>query len=186
MTTPVRPECRIETQRFFLRPLEISDASDAYLSWFKEPDVSRFIAAALSNPSHDDLEDYIASRMNRRDVLFMGIFLRDTREHIGNIKFEPLNESEGYAILGILLGTPKWRGKGVAKEVITASANWLARYRHVRKIYLGVDRRNHAAIQAYEKIGFHETRSGEVLTSSASNLAMVLLLSSPLKPVSHP
>lgn len=180
------PECRIETPRFLLRPLETSDVGQAYLSWFKDPDVSRFIVAAAASPSREDLEGFIAARRNRDDVLFLGVFLGETGEHIGNIKFEPLDESAGHAILGILIGAPDWRGKGVAREVIEASGNWLARHRSLRRLYLGVDRRNHAAIHAYEKIGFRETGDDALLKSSAANLAMVLLLNPPMNPENNP
>jgi ribosomal-protein-alanine N-acetyltransferase len=162
-----------------MRPLEISDVGEAYLSWFKDPDVNRFIIAAVASPSREDLENFILVRTNRKDVLFLGIFLRETGEHIGNIKFEPLDQQAGYAILGILIGASDWRGKGVAGEVIEASGKWLARHHHLRRIYLGVDRRNHSAIHAYKKIGFMEVGDGELLESSSDNLAMVLLLNFP-------
>ncbi len=172
-------ECQIETRRLLMRPLETSDVGDTYLNWFKDPDVNRFITAAVASPSREDLENFILARRNRKDVLFLGIFLRETGEHIGNIKFEPLDQQAGYAILGILIGDSDWRGKGIAREVIEASCNWLARHCHLRKIYLGVDRRNYSAIYAYQKIGFQEVREREVLESSTASLAMVLYLNLP-------
>lgn len=162
-----------------MRPLETTDVGDTYLNWFKDPDVNRFITAAAASPSGEDLENFILARKYRRDILFLGIFLRETGEHIGNIKFEPLDQQAGYAILGILIGASDWRGKGIAKEVIQACCNWLVRHYHLRKIYLGVDRRNHSAIYAYKKIGFQEAREGEVLESSAASLALVLYLNLP-------
>jgi len=56
--------------------------------------------------------------------------------------------------MGILIGEPAWRGKGVTAEVLTASAQWLKTHRHISEVVLGVSEENPAAIRAYEKVGF--------------------------------
>ena len=100
------------------------------------------------------LRSYIAERCGRRDVVFLGIFVRTDGTHIGNIKFEPVDEREGYAVMGILIGDPSWRGKGVTIEVLEASTAWLVEHRGIREVVLGVEREHSAAIHAYEKAGF--------------------------------
>jgi RimJ/RimL family protein N-acetyltransferase len=101
-----------------------------------------------------DLKAYIEARSGRSDVLFLGIFTRPGGAHIGNIKYEPVDELAGYAVMGILIGEPAWRGRDVAGEVITASAAWLAAHRNIREFVLGVQRDHEAAISAYRRIGF--------------------------------
>jgi RimJ/RimL family protein N-acetyltransferase len=56
--------------------------------------------------------------------------------------------------MGILIGDPSWRGKGVAKEVIFKTSQYLKKYNQIKKIYLGVDNRNKIALKAYKKAGF--------------------------------
>jgi ribosomal-protein-alanine N-acetyltransferase len=56
--------------------------------------------------------------------------------------------------MGILIGNKEYRGKGVTPEVLNATANWLKQHKHIRQIVLGVAANNHAAIRAYEKVGF--------------------------------
>jgi RimJ/RimL family protein N-acetyltransferase len=145
----------INTLRFNLRPLSIGDVSSRYLSWLSEEHVLRFIRSTIKENRIEELNSYVASREGREDVLFLGIFTHEGA-HVGNIKYEPIDEATGFAVMGILIGEADWRGKGVAPEVIQASAMWLRDNRGTRAIALGVDRNNLAGIRAYEKLGFIE------------------------------
>lgn len=142
------------TGRFELRPLTPDDATPRYLDWLVEKDARRFILAAQQASTLDDLRTYIASRCNRSDVLFLGIFERASGIHVGNIKYEPIDENSGTAEMGILIGDPSWRGRGVAGEVVAASAKWLLKQRGIRKILLGVEADNPGATTAYLRAGF--------------------------------
>jgi ribosomal-protein-alanine N-acetyltransferase len=144
----------ILSERFLLRPLTEEDATERYLSWLCDADAKRFITAAADTKGLSDLREYVSVRIGRDDILFLGIFERDTELHIGNIKYEPVNSELGYAIMGILIGDPEYRGKGVAAEVLTSSAQWLKRHRNTKQILIGVSKDNAAAIRAYEKVGF--------------------------------
>lgn len=149
----------IGTPRFVLRPLCIEDASEQYSSWFETAEAKRYIAG--SQVCHDvaSLRTYIAEKHAATDVLFLGIFERSNGAHIGNIKYEPIDIRKAYAIMGILIGEPAWRGRGVAAEVIEASSYWLRDNLGIHEIYLGVDRSHVAAHRAYEKAGFVEVET---------------------------
>lgn len=145
---------RIETERFVLRPLTPDDASPRYLGWLAQEEVREHIVSASQTRSLDSLRGYIASRSGRDDVLFLGFFDRKDGAHVGNVKYEPLNLKERFATMGILVGEPAWRGRGVAEEVIRASAQWLNAQHGIRDIILAVMADHHAAISTYRKIGF--------------------------------
>ena len=61
--------------------------------------------------------------------------------------------------MGILIGDSDWRGKGVAIEVIKASAHYLNSIYGVRTIFLGVNPNQQAGISVYKKIGFTFTKN---------------------------
>jgi ribosomal-protein-alanine N-acetyltransferase len=145
----------IKTTRFRLRSLTVADASPRYLSWLSEDYVLHFINGATGDNQLEELKAYVSQREGREDVMFFGIFTH-AGEHIGNIKYEPVDSRLGVAVMGILIGEIAWRGKGVAGEVIYASAMWLRKNRGISQIVLGVDRDNIAGIRAYEKLGFVE------------------------------
>ena len=144
----------LETTRFRLRELTLEDVTERYLGWFRDPEAARHIASAGATHTLSDLTAFVAARLNRDDVLFLGIFDRTTGEHIGNLKYEPVNAAEGYAIMGILIGEPEYRGRGVAAEVLAASAQWLRDRRQITQIVLGVSTDNERAIRSYQSAGF--------------------------------
>ena len=144
----------IYTERFELKELALDDVTERYLNWFTDSDAARFISSASKTSKLADLKEYVSERINREDILFLGIFTRNAGLHIGNIKYEPVDSDLGYAIMGILIGDPEWRNKGVTAEVLHGSANWLKKHRNIKQVVLGVSRDNPAAVAAYQKAGF--------------------------------
>ena len=94
-------------------------------------EVAPYIVAARSAHDVPSLRRYVEERAARDDVLFLGIFTPDGATHVGNVKYEPINEHEGFTVMGILIGDRAWRGRGVAEEVIVASARWLQAHRGI-------------------------------------------------------
>lgn len=165
---------RIITDRLLLRPLHPDDASARYSSWFEEAQAARYIVSARQPHDIPALRAYIEEKTGRDDVLFLGIFLRDEGgKHIGNVKFEPVNEREGYAVMGMMIGDPAWRGKGATTEVLGASIAWLAEHRGIREVVLGVERDHTAAIHAYERAGFKVEATQRITVDPHSQLSMV-------------
>lgn len=166
----------LDTERFHLRELVVEDATERYLGWFADPAAAKHIAAATDTRALSDLRSYIRARIGRDDVLFLGIFDRATGLHIGNIKYEPVDSDLGYAIMGILVGDPAYRGKGVAPEVLKASAQWLKAQRGITQIVLGVSHDNPGAVRAYELAGFVPEASPHMPGPHDTYLTMVLHL----------
>jgi len=163
----------IPTKRFILRSLDEGDVTIRYVSWFCEQVVQQYISAATASPDIAALRQFVVERSERDDVVFLGIFEKKNGLHIGNIKYEPVDSAAGYAIGGILIGDPHWRGMGVAAEVLLESANWLHKHRNIRQIVLGVDRANTAAINAYRKVGFIEESTAFIPTVLPGCMTMV-------------
>ena len=163
----------IITGRFLLRSLQVADVSERYAGWLTDATARRYIVAAASQPDLAALRRYVEERSGRDDVLFLGIFERSSGSHLGNIKYEPVDSERGYAIMGILIGEVDWRGKGVATEVLSASAQWLRQHRGIRQIVLGVAKSNLEAIRAYEKVGFVEEATPFIPAVPAENSTMI-------------
>ena len=166
----------IVSKRFLLRDLAVEDVTERYLNWLSDADAKKFITAATKTKSISDLRRYVHERIGRDNILFLGIFERTTGLHIGNIKYEPVNSNLGYAIMGVLIGDPAYRGKGVAAEVIAASAQWLKYNRKIKQILLGVSNDNSKAVLAYKKIGFLESSTDFIQQLPSGAMTMVLNL----------
>lgn len=163
----------ITTDRFVMRLLTEQDVTERYAEWLRDMETSRYIISSAVKPNLEELRQYVLQRSNRQDVLFLGIFEKNTRQHIGNIKFEPIDTKLGYAIMGILIGESGWRGKGVAAEVLLGCAEWLRAHRNINQIVLGVSCANTAAITAYQKVGFVEETTQFVPNPSPETVTMV-------------
>ncbi len=163
----------IVTDRFMLRELTADDATERYLNWFDDSDTKKFIVASSSTKNLSDLKQFIIERTGREDILFLGIFKKNSGLHIGNIKYEPVNSHLGYAIMGIMIGDSEFRGKGVASEVLKASAQWLKLYRNINQIVLGVNKDNLGAIRSYEKVGFIVSNTPHIPKLNAKAITMV-------------
>jgi ribosomal-protein-alanine N-acetyltransferase len=168
------PVMRVEivSERYVMRELRLSDVTERYLGWFSDAQARRYIAAAASTRELSDLKHFVQERVDRADVLFLGIFDKATSLHIGNIKYEPVNSELGYAVMGVMIGDPAYRGKGVTPEVLRASGEWLNEHRNIRQIVLGVHKDNREAIRAYEKAGF-AIASSPYVSPSPDSLTMV-------------
>lgn len=142
------------SKRFLLKPLTEGDVTQRYLEWLRDGEARTYIVTAAATTALAELREYVRKRKNRSDVLFLGIFDKDTSVHVGNIKYEPVDSELGYAIMGMLIGDAAYRGKGVAGEVLNVTGAWLKARRGITQIVLGVDRNNAAAVRAYEKVGF--------------------------------
>jgi ribosomal-protein-alanine N-acetyltransferase len=169
-------EIHIETDRFIIRRLTIDDATPQYLSWLDEQSRQGFIVSAKEKISIQQLREYIDDRFCRNDVIFFGIFTKDQKSHIGNIKFEPVNYLLKYAVMGILIGEPRWRGLGVAPEVIVASARWLNAQFDISQIILGVGINNTPAIKSYQKSGFAIEKTDKISVDETQAISMIMHL----------
>ena len=89
----------------------VSDVTDRYVEWFSDDTAKRYIAWALERQSVESLQSFVREREDKEDVVFLGIFTALGREHIGNIKFEPICSRTQTATMCILIGDPNWGKK---------------------------------------------------------------------------
>jgi [ribosomal protein S5]-alanine N-acetyltransferase len=147
-------ELQITSIRFIIRQLTVKDVSYRYLEWLQDDTVQKIIYGAAPNIKLNDLKRYVSGQEKNPSVLFLGVFCKESGKHIGNIKFDPIGYEKNYTVMGILIGEKEWRGKGVAKEVITSTFFWINGKYNITKMVLGVDKSHKSAIKAYKKIGF--------------------------------
>lgn len=144
---------RLDTDRFTVRTLKPSDVGEAYAAWFNDPIVQQFITWRPKGEPIAELRAFVAGHDTRSDSLLLGIFDAEGR-HVANLKYEPIDLRQGTAVLGVLIGDAAWRGRGLFGEVFTATAKLLQRRFGIRRVLLGVDGENTAALAAYERAGF--------------------------------
>ena len=146
-------DVRVGTDRFTVRTLKPSDVGRAYAAWFDDPVVRQFISWRPTQDPIGELRDFVAGHYARADSLLLGIFDAEGR-HVANIKYEPIDVGQRTAVLGVLIGEASWRGRGLFGEVFSVTAELIHGRFGIRRVLLGVDGENAAALAAYERAGF--------------------------------
>ena len=152
-------ENSLKSERFIIRDLSNRDVNERYLSWIQDKTMNTFILSSGSNQNIIKLKTYVRKRSNQDTVRFFGIFDKISKIHIGNIKYEAINLSLNYAIMGVLIGDINYRGIGAFKEVYSLSSQYIRSTYKIEKIFLSVDINNIAAIKSYRKSGFITTNN---------------------------
>lgn len=150
--SPLREPYDIVGSTVKLRSLKEEDASDRYASWLNDPIVNRYLETR--SVTVKELKDYIRAKREASDVLFLGIFSRDTDTHIGNVKLEPINWGKKTAMMGLLIGDKEYWGKGIGTEVTNLITGFAFNTLGLNEVTLGVISENTPAIRVYEKCGF--------------------------------
>jgi len=145
-----------EGERVVLRILEPADASERYARWLNDPVVNQYLETRTASVA--DLRRYIGERDESSKALFFGIFWKETGEHIGNVKLEPIDTEQRTAVMGMLIGEKEFWGKGVATEVTNLIVSFSFDTLGLRELSLGVLAKNTAARRVYKKCGFEAYR----------------------------
>jgi len=141
-----------EGKRIYLRELKEEDASQEYCNWLNNSIVNKYLETRST--SIKELKEYIKEKKENENCIFLGIFIKNSDKHIGNVKLEPIDWNDKKATLGILIGDKNYWGKGICTIVMKLITKYAFEKMSLEKIDLGVLSENRAAIICYLKSGF--------------------------------
>jgi len=144
----------IESSRLIFEPLSTAHVSENYVSWLNDPEVFKYLETG-GNLTVPLLQEFLEG-VEKKNILFWAIILKEGNKHIGNIKIDPVNNRHGLGEYGILIGDKSEWGKGFAKEASLAVINFCFNDINLRKITLGVVKDNIGAYTLYKNLGFLE------------------------------
>ena len=144
----------LESKNIFLRPLSKDDSFDNYANWLNDQKTTLFMGSGRFPINVVDLKNYIDSYNNSKDKMLLGIFLKKSSEHIGNITLHMIDWKDRHAEIGIIIGNKNVRGKGYATEAISLITDHAFNKLNLHKLYTGMIKGNEASKRAFEKVGF--------------------------------
>jgi len=144
----------LESKNIFLRPLSKEDRFDNYANWLNDQETTLFMGSGRFPATMEGLKEYIDSYNKNKDGMLLGIFLKKSSRHIGNITLHQINWKDRHAEIGILIGDKKSRGKGYAMEAIKLVAAHAFNKLNLRKLYTGMVKDNEASRRTFEKVCF--------------------------------
>jgi len=142
----------LQSERLTYRRVSQEHVSEAYVSWINDIEVNMYLETR-GNYTLSLLKEYIQNQYSK-EVYFWAIHLKDSDNHIGNIKIDPINTQNNSGEYGILIGDKSSWGKGYGKEASNTIINYCFEELKLSKITLGVIEDNTNAVNLYKKIGF--------------------------------
>jgi len=146
-----------------LRDKRLADALDDY-TWRTDPELVRHDAAPLLTtifPRY--LSDY-ADELRSSSIRHRFAVETLDGKHIGNCSYYGIDETEGEAELGIMIGNRDYWDKGYGADTITTLMSYIFHQTNLKRIYLKTLDANVRAQKCFKKCGFtpygHLVRDG--------------------------
>jgi RimJ/RimL family protein N-acetyltransferase len=105
---------RLESPNYIVRTLEVTDATDGWRHWMKDPAALRNLNAAPAEHNEADIRAYIA-RFDRTLSHLLGIFEKDTQRLTG-IRSIYIDPQRREFLVNVLVGESEARNKGARTE----------------------------------------------------------------------
>ncbi len=146
----------IETDRLILSPPLHEDIKGNYQYWINSQETDTWTQHAVFPKNDIALLEYYKSKTVTHNSIWLGIFLKESGVHIGNIDISGINWINRSGIYNILIGELSEHGKGYGFEASVALLRHVFNRLNLNRIQLGVEAGNKSAIALYKKLGFQE------------------------------
>lgn len=143
----------IKGDKIFLRRLTEGDVTENYVRWMNDPEINKYLESRFSVQTIDSVKVFIQSVTNDRNYQF-GIFVKETGQHIGNVKIGGINLIHKYADIGFIIGEKEYWGKGFASEAIKLATEFAFKNLALHKLWGGAYAPNIGSIKAFLKNGY--------------------------------
>ena len=142
----------LESERLILKPLNMHFLSQEYVNWMNDEKVNRHLESG-GNYTLEKLTTYL-KEVEDYPKYFWAINFKETDQHLGNIKIDPIDLNHLCGEYGIMIGDRNVWGKGIAKEASKTVIDFCFNTLNLNQINLGVKKNNLKAISLYKKLGF--------------------------------
>jgi ribosomal-protein-alanine N-acetyltransferase len=132
-----------------LRPFESADLTERYLGWLNDPVVNAYSRRRNVRTSREEASEYMASL--RPDEMVLAILI-EAEDHVGNIKFGPIDWVNSCADISILIGEPKVWGRGIGAEAVYVTSKYLIGELGLNRVH--ADSCNPIFIRLVERLGW--------------------------------
>ena len=135
-----------------IRPLCEDDITDAYLKWFRDREVTKYLEA--SHITRQDSIEFFRLGVSTAKYRVYAVCIQSNGEHIGNMKLGPVDAINGVTDLTIVIGARSRWGKGYGCEAIRSGIDMAFNQMGLRKIAVGIYADNVGSLNAYARAGF--------------------------------
>lgn len=147
-------ENRLESDRIYLRPMEITD-TDKIVSWRNKDLVRRcFIYQKLF--TKEGHMDWIRTQVDHGHVVQFIICEKSDDRDVGSVYLRDIDREQGFAEYGIFIGEEDALGKGYGTQAADLILAYAFEKLKLKSVFLRVFADNMRARKSYEKAGFRQ------------------------------
>jgi RimJ/RimL family protein N-acetyltransferase len=144
----------LQGKSIFLGPLSKREKFSEYVSWLNDQETTLFMSSGKFPATMDALPDYVASYEKNPCGMLLGIFLKSSKKHIGNITLHQIDWRDRHGEIGIMIGDKKQWGKGYGKEAIALVLYHAFNKLNLHKVCAGFIDGNIGSQKAFAALGF--------------------------------
>ncbi len=141
-------------QTIRLRPVTRADVTERYVAWLNDPSTNRYMGVGRTTSTLETVREYVAGFEGRDDRFLFAIETLATGEHVGNVALQDIDPVDFRGEVGIMIGEPAWRGRGVGTEAIGLVVAFAFDALRLRKVTAGYVAGNAGSGRAFERNGF--------------------------------
>lgn len=144
----------IFSKNLFLRPLRVGDVTKDYVHALRDEEVIKFTEARYTRWTENKVLDYVKNINVPFQSQLIGIFLKENKKHIGNIRLLGFSKMYKRVDLGIMVFDKRQWSKGYGTESLTAICDYIFKVLGFHKICAGYYSLNKASHKMFKKVGF--------------------------------
>lgn len=144
----------IQTERLYLRYLNENDATQRYAEWLNDPEVNKYLETRHSVQTIESCKSFIKQCNEDNKSHLLGVFLKETEQHIGNVKIGFINDLYKRGQISLFLGEKSCWGNGYSSELIKAVTEYGFNILGLRRIEAGCYEENLASLRVFLKAGY--------------------------------
>ena len=146
----------LETERFYLRTLTLSDVEGNYRNWLNDAEIVRHNSHGRFPQTPETLSQYVKSTTITTNQIVLAVVEKNTGHHIGNISLQQINWVDRNAEIAFLLGEIAYAGKGVMFEAGEKLIQHAFSTLNLHRVYCGTSSVNTAMLRLAEKLGMEQ------------------------------
>ena len=139
----------------FLKPLQISDIHKEYIDGLNDPVVNNFLDSVRSiHQTHESVSDFVFANNASTDSVLWGIWLDDSKKHVGTVRIHGINARHKTAHIGACIFSQGSWGKGVGGKSIKSITTWAIKDLGMRWVEAGIFADNVYSQKAFISAGY--------------------------------